>query len=248
MLAAHSHLHVQSPCKATSVIEPVEMPKHPSYLTNLSYKKSNKMLPFQLKNNIRHYDFKTTWHYLQELGRQKYGPKFTLYKTDKILIYKLLIYFIRDEENCKIHNIDLDKGILLNGPIGCGKTTLMNLMKHFVYSNHNYIIKSASDVAIEFNNIGYPTITKYGKSEKIYCFDDLGIENNIKHYGNECNTIAEIILSRYDLQIYGGLITHATTNLNAEELEKLYGNRVRSRLRSMFNLIAFNRDAVDKRK
>jgi hypothetical protein len=44
-----------------------------------------------------------------------------------------------------------------------------------------------------------------------------------------------------------GTVTHATTNLNAGELEDLYGNRVRSRLRSMFNLIAFEKITSDKR-
>lgn len=77
------------------------------------------------------------------------------------------------------------------------------------------------------------------KSNKIYCFDALGIEYNI---------IAEVILWQYDLRISKGIVTHATTNLNAEELEKLYGNSVRSRLRSMFNLVAFSKDVGDKRK
>lgn len=36
------------------------------------------------------------------------------------------------------------------------------------------------------------------------------------------------------------MITHATTNLSASELEDYYGNRVRSRMREMFNLIAFD--------
>ena len=40
---------------------------------------------------------------------------------------------------------------------------------------------------------------------------------------------------------------HITTNLNAVELEKRYGNRVRSRLRAMFNLIGFDEDSKDKR-
>lgn len=204
-------------------------------------------LPYEEKNGNREYDFKKTWYYLQELGQQKFGSKFKLDLVDKKIIYKLLIYFIRDEENCKAHGLDLDKGILLNGPVGCGKTSLMTLMKYFAYSNHNFVLKSSRDIAIEFNDVGYPAINKYGKSNKIFCFDDLGIENNIKHYGNECNTIAEVILCRYDLRIYEGVVTHATTNLNAEELEKLYGNRVRSRLRSMFNLINFNRDSNDKR-
>jgi hypothetical protein len=39
-----------------------------------------------------------------------------------------------------------------------------------------------------------------------------------------------------------------TTTLNAQELENRYGNRVRSRLKSMFNLISFDKNSVDKRK
>ncbi len=31
------------------------------------------------------------------------------------------------------------------------------------------------------------------------CFDDLGTEKNLKYYGNECNVMAEILLSRYDI-------------------------------------------------
>jgi len=42
--------------------------------------------------------------------------------------------------------------------------------------------------------------------------------------------------------------THATSNLSASELEEYYGNRVRSRMREMFNLIAFDSGAKDKRK
>lgn len=76
---------------------------------------------------------------------------------------------------------------------------------------------------------------------------DLGIEQNMKHFGNESNVMAEILLSRYDLLRSAGIITHTTTNLNANELEKLYGNRVRSRLREMFNLITFPENAKDLR-
>ncbi len=43
------------------------------------------------------------------------------------------------------------------------------------------------------------------------------------------------------------MITHATTNLSASELEEYYGNRVRSRMREMFNLISFESSAKDKR-
>lgn len=213
-------------------------------------------LPFEIIDGIRHYTFKKSWYYLQHLGQQKFGTKFHLNPQDKAIIYKLLIYFIRDEEKCAQYGIDLEKGILLNGPVGCGKTSLMTLMRHFAYPDHNYLIKSTRDIAAEFNQEGYPVIQKYGKAKHrvkpfapiIYCFDDLGVENNMKYYGNECNTVAEILLQRYELQMVEGTVTHATTNLNAAELEHLYGNRVRSRLRSMFNLVAFTAVTSDKRR
>jgi len=59
--------------------------------------------------------------------------------------------------------------------------------------------------------------------------------------------MAEILLSRYDLFITQKLITHLTTNLNSSEIEQIYGDRVRSRMREMFNLVSFSNDAKDKR-
>jgi hypothetical protein len=59
--------------------------------------------------------------------------------------------------------------------------------------------------------------------------------------------MGEILLSRYDLFINKKIITHITTNLSASEIEAAYGNRVRSRLRQMLNLIAFNPITKDKR-
>lgn len=59
--------------------------------------------------------------------------------------------------------------------------------------------------------------------------------------------MAEILTSRYEHFIENNAITHITTNLSASEIEKAYGNRVRSRLRQMFNLIAFDSNTKDKR-
>ena len=72
-------------------------------------------------------------------------------------------------------------------------------------------------------------------------------ENNLKYYGNECNVMAEILLSRYDIFISKNILTHITSNLSASEIESAYGNRIRSRLRNMLNLIAFDKTTKDKR-
>ena len=191
-----------------------------------------------------------TW--LEQKGIDLYGSQFKILENEYEIIYKLMAYFLKDEQTCFQFNIDRNKGIMLSGPIGCGKTTLMNLMKHLTATEHKFYIKPCRDISYEFIQEGYEIIQKYSKGNrypdpKNICFDDLGTENNIKYYGNECNVMAEILLSRYDLFISKKIKTHITTNLSATEIETAYGNRVRSRLRSMINLIAFDKTTTDKR-
>ena len=59
--------------------------------------------------------------------------------------------------------------------------------------------------------------------------------------------MAEILISRYEQFVENKSVTHVTTNLSASEIEKLYGNRLRSRMRQMFNVIAFDLESLDKR-
>ena len=192
--------------------------------------------------------------WLEKKGIEIYGKKFKILEIDHEIIYKLIAYFLKDQQVCDQFNIDLQKGILLTGPIGCGKTTLMNLMKQVALSNNKFSVKPCRDISFEFIQDGYQIIHKYSigqlyQSElRTYCFDDLGTENNLKYFGNECNVMAEILLSRYNLFISKKIKTHITTNLSASEIEKHYGNRVRSRLRELCNLIAFDNNIDDKRK
>lgn len=190
--------------------------------------------------------------WLEKRGVELYGNQFKIFETDHAIIHKLMAYFLNDEITCFQLNIDLNKGILLSGPVGIGKTSLMNLMKKLAATEHKFYIKPCRDISYEFIQEGYEIIQKYSKGNrypdpKTICFDDLGTENNIKYYGNELNVMAEILLSRYDLFISRKIITHITTNLSATELESAYGNRVRSRLRSMVNLISFDKTTKDKR-
>ena len=192
--------------------------------------------------------------WLEKKGIELYGKKFKILETDHEIIYKLIAYFLKDEQSCYQFNIDLEKGILLSGPIGCGKTSLMNLMKYLAQTENKFSVKPCRDISFEFIQDGYEVIHRYSKGKlyqaepRTYCFDDLGTENNIKYFGNECNVMAEILLSRYDLFIAKKLQTHITTNLSASEIEKNYGSRVRSRLRELCNLIAFENIVTDKRK
>ena len=199
------------------------------------------------------YNYPEIIRWLEKKGEELYGNQFKILENDYEIIYKLMAYFLKDEQTCFQFNIDLNKGIMLSGPIGCGKTSLMNLMKFLSKPDNKFYIKPCRDISYEFIQEGYEVIHKYSKGKlyvsepKTICFDDLGTEKNLKYFGNECNVMAEILLSRYDVFIAKKIPTHITTNLSASEIETAYGNRVRSRLRSMINLIAFDKSIKDKR-
>ena len=248
---------------------------HIIYVNGIQYQLGN------LKGNTIHYDFDKILEYLNVKGKLLFGDNFKIYQDDIQIIYKLCLYTIQDELNCKKHNIDINKGLLLTGPVGCGKTTLMKLIRHIVPHKRQYQIIPCRNAVFSFNHLGYKTIEDYG-NDGFYCFDDLGVEPTGRHYGKDCNVMGEILLSRYELFTrtshpkqsrrfslshschpaldagsphYKHLITksqkptltHATTNLNAQELEERYGNRVRSRMRQLFNLMAFDQMNKDKR-
>lgn len=207
----------------------------------------------KLRNNCIEYDFDKMLVYMDAKGKLLFGKKFKIYKKDRKILHKLCSYFIKDRERCNKLGIDINKGILLSGPVGCGKTSLMKLFPYLVPHRRNYEMMPCRNIVFGFNHLGYKTIEDYG-NDGYFCFDDLGIEPIGRHYGKDCNVMGEILLSRYDhyketFPLRGSWrgITHATTNLNAQELEERCGNRVRSRMREMFNLIAFDKESKDKR-
>ncbi len=194
--------------------------------------------------------------FMEKVGRSIYGEHFRVYQEDYQVIFRLLVYFFRDKVNATTLGIDLRKGILLAGPVGVGKTSLMNIMNYFLSPQEKHTLKPCREITFDFFREGYQVIDHYGRGSfvnhkgdsvpRAYCFDDLGTEQPMNYYGNETNVLAEILLSRYDKFISHGMLTHITTNLSAPEIETRYGHRVRSRLREMVNLISFN-DATDKR-
>jgi len=193
------------------------------------------------------YDFEKILIYLEAKGKLMFGQKFKIYKEDREVLYKLSLYFIRDKERCRQLGIEVNKGLLLSGPIGCGKTSLMKLLKFMVPHRRPYQVIPCRNIVFGFNHVGYKVIGDYGDSQT-FCFDDLGVEPEGVHFGKDCNVMGEILLSRYELFVNHGLVTHATTNLNARELEERYGNRVRSRMRQLFNLVGFDTGSKDKRQ
>lgn len=202
------------------------------------------------------YDYNDLVNQVTIEGKKVYGNNFAIHPPDLPVIHKLLAYVLRDEATAARSGIDLHKGIMLSGRVGCGKTSLVSIMRKLSPDTFKPVIKSCREISIEFGKQGYETIARYSANAfhpyssipRVYCFDDLGLETTVNYWGDKWNVMVEILLSRYDLFISHKMITHVTTNLNGDELEGIYGNRLRSRMRAMFNLIAFDPDTTDKRR
>lgn len=194
--------------------------------------------------------------WLECQGRRLYGEHFRLYEEDRPVLARLLAYVSGNQEAAAAKGLNLRKGILLTGPVGCGKTSLMTLLRLVLPPKERYRVLSCRQVSFAFQRDGFGIIERYSSGASpgldrkpvVFMFDDLGTEQVQRHYGNSCQVMGEVLLSRYDLFVSEGLKTHLTTNLTSAEIEQTYGLRVRSRMREMFNLISFPGSAEDKRR
>lgn len=184
--------------------------------------------------------------------------KFQIDETNHDVIKALCKYFTNDPGFEKMNpNWKLNKGILLFGSVGTGKTTIMNLFNRnkkacFSVISCRLIADKFADLGSELlhvyaNPLHVPYSTRSFFQTKIgVCFDDLGTERLGKRYGDTANVMEQILLNRYDRLEKEWHMVHITTNLTAEEIEECYGTRVRSRMREMFNMITLNGE--DRRK
>ena len=202
------------------------------------------------------YDYNKIIPWFRRKASKFIGKEYVISESEKGIVFALVAWMLKDDLVAKEMNFDLNKGILLSGPIGCGKTTLFKILRSCNFPASKYGIVSTRHIVSEFMQSGYEILEKYSngnlshdiRTPKAYCFDDLGTETTSKYFGNDCNVMAEILLTRYDLFVEKGIITHLTTNLSATEIESQYGNRLRSRMREMFNLFGYEESSEDKRR
>ncbi len=189
---------------------------------------------------------------------KKINPKFEINEYNRDIIVKLALYFSCDETAAQ-SGLSLNKGIMLVGPVGCGKTTIMKAFQ--LNSANPFALTSARKISDSFlskDSGGEHVIRRYSNLLPAYpeqnfgydhlglCIDDLGVENVKKSFGNEVDVIGDIILNRYEQGLFN--TTHFTANIGGEEIDEAYGVRITSRLREMCNFIAFDHDTPDFRK
>ena len=173
------------------------------------------------------------------------GDEYEINDDNKEVVAALCLYFAKDSR----FKGSLSKGILLMGKPGTGKTHLMNFFSKNPHAS--YIVPTCKHIAEQYRNgwssnemdtIQYYSVLKraeighpFNQTELGACFGDLGAESEANSYGNKKNVMEEILFNRYETHLPFNM-THFTTNLDVDDIERIYGSRMRDRLREMCNV------------
>lgn len=209
---------------------------------------------FTIEDGVKTYNINYCLSYIEYQGKIKYGRYFQLDAFDLEVLTKLIVYAIRDEVKAKEFAIDLNKGILLTGPEGCGKTAIMALLRPFFNSKASYKIKSCREITFAFLKNKAKAFQDYTQKENStvrlagYCFDDLGAEQNIKHYDHDNqNAIETLLLQRYEDSKNSTVVTHITSSLTPDAIKAHYGVAFYSKIEAMCTVVSFGDASRDKR-
>jgi hypothetical protein len=184
---------------------------------------------------------------------------FEVGKQNERLVELLTWYALQPEwfeaapdENLKMRGQDRlykEKGILLIGPIGAGKTTFLTLYKKYLMylkDPRAYKISSIPELADSFVISGRDSLSHLEKGN--WFLDELCYINErsgkpeaetIMHFGDKVLLGEKLIYSRHQLFIRLGWQTHFTTNANLVQIEDAYSERAFSRVMQMCNVFKY---------
>lgn len=195
------------------------------------------------------------------MGRIKQLPFEFVFDDDNQRLFELLcLYYSGDERfneqevtypNGDKRELNLKKGIgLISAKKGTGKSILMGLFQQNRWKP--YLLLETKNVSAMFQKKGEeaievhsnllhvpPTPLWFYRNDIGICFDDLGFELPKNSWGNKSDVMSDVLFSIYSKNQWKGDFSNFsfTSNLSGTEFENRYDDRVRDRMREMFNVI-----------
>ena len=193
---------------------------------------------------------------------------FIIDQYNRSVLHALTLYFCGHPDFEKLqdefgNNYSLDKGIFLCGEVGRGKSFMLSLFcnnpafadklqfPNQKLTNKSYI--NCLSIQHEYQRDGAKAMARFMKfhrqpeNKAEFVFNDFGLEEKANNYGNKSMVMEEILTDRYELFTEWGVKTHMDSNLmDGDQIQNKYGQRIRSRMREMFNTIYLDGD--DRRK
>ncbi len=173
------------------------------------------------------------------------APQFIINPENKEIIYSIFRYFLQlpnfNEYRVIKNKADLNKGLLVYGDYGVGKSTLFNAIhevgRTIVSKTQNTQLWFPRTSTIHILNQYYESQKNLGSNftlenyyrGKLY-LDDLGKED--KAYNRE-EIIGKLLFERHHRKFK----TFVTTNDNPSAINSRYGNHIGDRLPEMSNII-----------
>ena len=205
------------------------------------------------------FDKKTLWNEFLKKYKEVNDVDFIQTKESIDNLKTIFLYFLKDESFLFCDNLSglskpsLDKGLLIVGNYGNGKTSIMMTFEQIFKKVKGYSFKSysANGIVTLFESIKSDEFSDLSKADferrmnfGVRYFDDVKTERHASNFG-KVNLFKDILENRDK----NNSLTYITCNykdgypddleMALNEFEEKYGGRVYDRLFKMFNIIEF---------
>lgn len=179
------------------------------------------------------YTAKNMFKLMQWASENEFGKKLIVNEDNKHFVTALCYFFSNDGRFKTELGYSFQKGLLIRGISGLGKTHLVRCISK--NELNPILVLSMLEITDEIKSEGEYDVEM--KGNKTIYLDDVGTEEPIvNHFGTKISFFKNFIENYYlRNKIYNRLLI--STNNNYAEIEEKYGFRVRSRMKDMFNTI-----------
>lgn len=194
------------------------------------------------------YTYESRYSFMIEVA-QKLCPEFEITDHNRKLYQEGLKYFSGDAES----KFPLNKGLLLYGPTGTGKSfffKVMSFVNNGCKTGNEFVSLPVEKLNSGFAQSGYEyfsisgidfdPLNRYRLSLNSFHFllDDFGLlESVVNFYGSNVDLVLSFIQRRYSCFVDNSILTHLTTNIKPEMFRERYGDAVASRINQMFTYV-----------